>query len=56
MAGRIRSIEKSNDIANGTHDLPACIIVPYPTMLSHAPSIYTCSNKNAAMPASEYEE
>jgi hypothetical protein len=34
VAGRIRSIEKSNDhIGNGTRDLPACSIVPQPTTL-----------------------
>jgi hypothetical protein len=33
-AGRIRSIEKSNDhIGNRTRDLPACSIVPQPTTL-----------------------
>jgi hypothetical protein len=33
-AGRIRSIEKSNDlIASRTRDLPACSTVPQPTML-----------------------
>jgi hypothetical protein len=33
-AGRIRSIEKSNDlIGNQTRDLPACSIVPQPTTL-----------------------
>jgi hypothetical protein len=37
-AGRIRSIEEPNDlIGNETHDLPACSIVPQPTMLLHAP-------------------
>jgi hypothetical protein len=31
-AGRIRSIEKSNDlIGNRTHDFPTCSIVPQPT-------------------------
>jgi hypothetical protein len=36
-AGRIRSIEKSNDlIGNQTHDLPACSIVPQPTTLPRA--------------------
>jgi hypothetical protein len=28
VAGRIRSIEKSNDIGNQTHDLLACSIRP----------------------------
>jgi hypothetical protein len=37
-AGRIRSIEKSNDIGNRTRDLPACSIVPQPTALPRAPS------------------
>jgi hypothetical protein len=37
-AGRIRSIEKSNDlIGNRTSHIPACRIVPQPTTLSHAP-------------------
>jgi hypothetical protein len=37
-AGRIRSIEKSNDpIGNKTRDLPACSIVPQPTTLPRAP-------------------
>jgi hypothetical protein len=34
VAGRIRSIEKSNDlIGNRIRDLPACSIVPQPTTL-----------------------
>jgi hypothetical protein len=34
VAGRIRSLENSNDlIRNRTHELPACSIVPQPTML-----------------------
>jgi hypothetical protein len=34
VAGKIRSIEKSNDlIGNGTDDLPVCSIVPQPTTL-----------------------
>jgi hypothetical protein len=38
VAGRSRSIEKSNDlIGNQTCDLPACSIVPQPTALLHAP-------------------
>jgi hypothetical protein len=38
VAGRIRSIEKYNDlIRNQTWNLPACSIVRQPTMLSHAP-------------------
>jgi hypothetical protein len=37
-AGRIRSIEKSNDLTgNRTHDLLAYRIVPQPTTLSRAP-------------------
>jgi hypothetical protein len=36
-AGRIKSIEKSNDfIWNPTSDLPACSIVPQPTTLPRA--------------------
>jgi hypothetical protein len=36
-AGRIRSIEKSDDlIGNRTHDFPACSIVPQPTTLPRA--------------------
>jgi hypothetical protein len=39
-AGRIRSIEKSNDlIRNWTHDLLACSIEPHATMQSRAPHI-----------------
>jgi hypothetical protein len=38
VTGRIRSTEKSNDlIGNLTHGIPACSIVPQPTMLRHAP-------------------
>jgi hypothetical protein len=38
VAGRIRSIEKSNDLTRTqTHDLPSCSIVPQPTTLPHAP-------------------
>jgi hypothetical protein len=34
VAGRIRSVEKSNDlIVNRIRDLPACSIVPQPTTL-----------------------
>jgi hypothetical protein len=37
-AGRIRSIEKSNDlIGNRTRDLPACSIVPQSITLPRAP-------------------
>jgi hypothetical protein len=36
-AGRIRSIEKSNDlIGNRARDLPTCSIMPQPTMLQRA--------------------
>jgi hypothetical protein len=39
VAGRIRSIEKSNDLIGiWTQDLPACSIVPQPTMLPRAPN------------------
>jgi hypothetical protein len=38
VAGRIRSIEKSNDlIGNRTRDLLACSIVPQPTTRCHQP-------------------
>jgi hypothetical protein len=38
-AGRIRSIEKSNDlIGNRTRDLPTFSVVPQPIMLPRAPS------------------
>jgi hypothetical protein len=38
VAGRIRSIEKSNDLfGNQTCDLPACSIRPQPTTLPQAP-------------------
>jgi hypothetical protein len=38
VAGRIRSNEKSNGlIGNQSHYLPACSIVPEPTMLLRAP-------------------
>jgi hypothetical protein len=37
VAGRVRSIEKSNDlIRNETRDLPACSIVPLSTTIPHA--------------------
>jgi hypothetical protein len=37
VAGRIKSVEKSNDlIENRTRDIPACNIVPQPTMLPPA--------------------
>jgi hypothetical protein len=35
-AGRVRSIEKSNDIRIRTHDLPACSMMPQPTTLPRA--------------------
>jgi hypothetical protein len=36
--GRIRSIEKSNDlIGNQTRDLPACSVLPQPTALPRVP-------------------
>jgi hypothetical protein len=38
-AGRIRSIEKSDDIGNRTRDLSACSIVPQPTTLPRAPML-----------------
>jgi hypothetical protein len=37
VAGRIRSIEKSNNIGNQTLDLPAYSIVPHPTTLPQTP-------------------
>jgi hypothetical protein len=41
-AGRIRSIEKSNDlIGNRTRDLPACSVVPQPSTLPRAPALYS---------------
>jgi hypothetical protein len=41
VAGRIRSIEKSNDLVrNRTHDLLASSIVPQPTTLPCAPLIW----------------
>jgi hypothetical protein len=40
VAGRIRSIEKSNDlIGNRTRDIPARSIIPQPTTLPSAPGI-----------------
>jgi hypothetical protein len=39
-AGRIRSIEKSNElIGNRTRNFPACNTVPQPTTLPHASAI-----------------
>jgi hypothetical protein len=52
-AGRIRSIEKSNDIGNRNLDLPGCSIVPQPTTLPRAPLISctpTKSNLQCAYP------
>jgi hypothetical protein len=41
-AGRIRSIEKSNDlIGNRTRNLPAWYIVPQPTTLPRAPYVFS---------------
>jgi hypothetical protein len=41
-AGRIRSIENSNDlIGNRTRDPPAYSIVSQPTTLQRAPTVYT---------------
>jgi hypothetical protein len=37
VVGRIRSIEKSNDIGNRKRDLTACSIVPQPTTLQRSP-------------------
>jgi hypothetical protein len=36
VAGRIKSIEKSNDITNLNYDLPDCNIVPQTTALLRA--------------------
>jgi hypothetical protein len=42
-AGRIRSVEKSNDlIVNRNRDLPACRIVPQPSTLPRAPIMTKC--------------
>jgi hypothetical protein len=38
VAGRFRSVEKSNDIRIQTFDLPACSTVPQPTSLPRVPS------------------
>jgi hypothetical protein len=50
VAGRVRAIEKSNDlIRNRTRDLPACGMVPQPTMLPCTPhrdltvNVFICS-------------
>jgi hypothetical protein len=44
VAGRIRSIEKSNDLfGNQTHDLLACSIVPQPTTLSPKILLVECT-------------
>jgi hypothetical protein len=46
-AGRIRSIENSNDlIESRTRDLPTCSIVPQPTTLPRAPSQLVASILN----------
>jgi hypothetical protein len=45
VAGRIRSVEKSNDlIGTRTHDLPACSTVPQPAMLLHALYFWLCQH------------
>jgi hypothetical protein len=61
-AGRIRSIEKCNDlIGNRTRDLEACSIVPQPTTLPRARpkcdpglSAYKCSALRTHRPAVAY--
>jgi hypothetical protein len=46
-AGWIRSTEKSNDlIGNRTRDIPACSIVPQPTMLPRAPVTITMNKSH----------
>ena len=48
-AGRVVSMKNSNDtIGNRTRDLPACSVVPQPTVLPHAPSLYYITNHNQA--------
>jgi hypothetical protein len=48
VAGRIRSIEKSSDlIGTRTRDLPACSIVPQPTMLPCASGLVMGSFKHS---------
>jgi hypothetical protein len=48
VAGRIRSIEKSNDlIGNRISDLPACSMVPQPTTVSCATHIMFIMNKTS---------
>jgi hypothetical protein len=45
-AGRIRLIEKSNDlIGNGTRELPACSIVPQSTTLPRVSMMYRSGKK-----------
>jgi hypothetical protein len=44
-AGRIRSIENSNNIGNRTHDFLACTIVVQATTLAHALCIMWLSTK-----------
>jgi hypothetical protein len=41
VTGRIRSVEKCNDIGNRTPppDFPACSVVPQPTTLPRAPDV-----------------
>jgi hypothetical protein len=47
VAGRVRSIEKSNDfIGIQTCDLPACSIVAQPTILPRVPDILRCEITN----------
>jgi hypothetical protein len=41
-AGNITSIEKSNDIGCQARDLPACSIVPQPTMILRPPTFIIC--------------
>jgi hypothetical protein len=53
--GRIRSTEKSKALSgNWTRDLPACSIVPQPTMLLHSPTCiyftyYVCIPENCTL-------
>jgi hypothetical protein len=51
VTGRIRSIEKSNDlIGNRTWDLPACSIVPQPTTQLRAPHLPGSTEENNEKP------
>jgi hypothetical protein len=43
VAGKIKSVEKFKNIRNQTHDLPACSVVPQPTMSLHAPTWMICT-------------